>query len=130
MVLALFHTREFRDYDHLERVLTRLRLRLPAITQIITTGAPGADPMGARYARALGLPVQVLRPNYRRFGRDARHLLNHQALAKADALVAFHDGTSQGTLHALQEARRRRLPYVIKVLVTVSRAGDQSTPRP
>lgn len=121
MILAIFHTREFRDYAHFERALARLRPLLPALTKIITTGAPGTDPMGARYARAQGLPLQVLRPDYRRFGREARLLLNERALKQASGLVAFWDESSPSTGHALRLAQQLRLPYVIKVPVANGR---------
>jgi len=130
MVLAILHTREFRDYTRFARVLDGLRQKLPALTKIVTAGAPGADPLGAQYARAHSLPLQVLRPNYQRFGREARWVVNGLVLQKAGALVAFWDGRSAGTRHALELARRQRLPYVIEVSVTGSYAVANPTIRP
>jgi hypothetical protein len=73
---------------------------------IITGGAEGADAAAEEYAKTLSIPLLVFYPDYKNFGRRAPLVRNKEIVEKADAVIAFHDGSSKGTLHALGLAKK------------------------
>lgn len=118
MHLAVIGSRHFADYAFLEATLDGLQVAglLPAISTIVSGGAQGADSLAARYARERGLHLLVFNPDYATYGRRAPLVRNQLIVDAAEALVAFHDGQSRGTLHALRQARRRGLePIVVQI---------------
>lgn len=117
MKLAVIGSRQFTDYAFLVGTLDGLQLAglLPAITAIISGGARGTDTLAARYARERGLPLEEFLPDYPTCGRKAPLVRNQLLIAASHAVVAFHDGTSRGTRHALGLARRQGLAPVLVV---------------
>ena len=82
--------------------------RLPApVAAIITGGARGADMAAEAYARAAGIGLTIIRPDYRRYGRGAPLVRNKQIIDLADVVLAFWDGHSRGTAQALDYARKQ-----------------------
>lgn len=87
---------------------------LPPGTRILHGGARGADELAGRAAHALDLPATVFRPDWRRYGGRAGILRNLAMLDEGPELViAFWDGSSPGTRHTIEEARRRGIPVEI-----------------
>jgi len=78
---------------------------LPGDT-IISGGAKGVDTLAANYARARGLDIVELRPDYGRYGKSAPHVRNGQIIDAADRIVAFWDGKSRGTKSVIERARK------------------------
>ncbi|MDO7874359.1 DUF2493 domain-containing protein [Hymenobacter sp. ASUV-10] len=118
MHLAVIGSRHFADYAFLAATLDGLQVAglLPVISTIVSGGARGADALAARYARERGLPLVEFTPDYARYGRRAPLVRNQLIVDAAEALVAFHDGLSRGTRHALRQTRRRGLkPIVVRI---------------
>ena len=87
-------------------------------TQIITGGAKGIDTLAERYAKENGIPVCILKPEYRLLGAAAPLVRNEQIVDKADMVVAIWDGVSRGTRHAIAHAEKTNKPvkvYVVKL---------------
>jgi hypothetical protein len=100
-------SRPFSDYALLARPLdTALSRRVPGVV-ILSGGARGADRLAERYARDHGLGRERFPADWARYGRAAGPRRNEEMIATADALVAFWDGASPGTRHAITTARRR-----------------------
>lgn len=72
--------------------------------QVVSGGAAGADTLGAEWARANGVPLQVLRPDYRTHGPAAPHVRNGAIVAAASVVLVVWDGKSRGTLSAARAA--------------------------
>ncbi|MCK7545854.1 DUF2493 domain-containing protein, partial [Marinobacter bryozoorum] len=64
--IAVIGSRHFTDYDRLERVLQPW---LPA--HIISGGAKGADALAEQLARENKLPITVIKPDWKQYGRGA-----------------------------------------------------------
>src|SRR5690554_7493215 len=64
--IAVIGSRHFTDYDRLERVLQPW---LPA--HIISGGAKGADALAEQLAREHELPITVIKPDWKQYGRGA-----------------------------------------------------------
>ena len=82
------------------------RLAELAPAQVVSGGAAGPDTLGAEWARAHGVPLRVLRPDYRAHGPAAPHVRNAEIVAAADVVLVVWDGKSRGTLSAARAAAR------------------------
>ncbi|GAA4382086.1 SLOG family protein [Hymenobacter koreensis] len=106
ITVAVVGTRSVRSCAALARRLTELQ---PAL--VISGGAAGADALAAGWARANGVPLLELRPDYAAHGNGAPHVRNAEIVRRADLVLAVWDGSSKGTLSALKAARRLGRSY-------------------
>jgi len=97
-----------RDFDNYELVKTTLDA-IPDITLIVSGGAKEADSLGERYANENNIPTKIFKPDRSTgIGRRAGyHLRNIAVIDNAEHAVAFWDGQSHGTKHALNHARKK-----------------------
>lgn len=88
--------------------------RLPAnCSEIVSGGACGVDLLAKKAAEKLGIKYTCIRPNYRKYGRVAPLIRNNEIVDYADYVLAFWDGVSKGTRHAIACCIRRRKPFRI-----------------
>lgn len=107
--LAIVGSREFADLE----LLTTFVRSLGKGVRVVSGGARGVDRIAARVARALRLEVEEYPPrilDHTDRGHIALAMLdrNLEIVAAATELVAFWDGSSTGTLHAVAHAVRAR----------------------
>jgi len=104
MKLAITGSRKYQDYDTLVSILESLA---PEATAIITGGAKGADELAARYAKANGLELITIRPDYKKYySKIAPLMRNTEIVEKADQVIAFYyEKQSGGTLDTARKAR-------------------------
>ena len=79
---------------------------LPEGTTLVHGGAEGIDALAASVAADRGFPVEVYEPDYARYGRHAPLQRNTTMAKRAHRGLAFWDGQSTGTVHAVRELRR------------------------
>ena len=101
-------TRTFNDYNLLkESCEYLLRESMKKQQIIIVSGhARGTDTMGERFAKEHGLPCEYYPANWQIHGRAAGPIRNKEMANNADALIAFWDGQSRGTLSMINLARK------------------------
>jgi predicted Rossmann fold nucleotide-binding protein DprA/Smf involved in DNA uptake len=93
-----------RHFPQLERVAEYVR-SLPATVSLVTGGASGVDATATRAARERGLPVRVLGASFEEAADTESALERNQRLVAAcDVLVAFWDGSSEGTRRTVERA--------------------------
>lgn len=110
--VAVAGSRSIRSCTALTRRLAELQ---PA--QLISGGAAGADTLAATWARAHGVPLLELRPDYALHGPTAApHVRNAEIVRRADLVLVVWDGRSKGTLSALRAARRLGKPCELLAL--------------
>lgn len=108
--VAIVGSRGFTDLDAVRAYVATL----PDDTVVISGGASGVDRAAACAAENRGLKVIEYRPQYRRFPGHVAPLKRNETIARdCDRMVAFHDGTSTGTLHALGCAKRLGKPVEV-----------------
>jgi predicted Rossmann fold nucleotide-binding protein DprA/Smf involved in DNA uptake len=107
--VAIIGSRTFPNLD----AVTRYVAELPEGTIVVSGGAIGVDETAEIEAKRRGLTVIVHRPMYKVHGRRAPLYRNELIVRDADRVVAFHDGKSTGTLHAIGEARKAGKPVVV-----------------
>lgn len=94
---------------------------LPSYVTVVHGGARGVDTVADAAARARGLAVDVFQADWDGLGRRAGPVRNAAMLCTCDRLVAFWDGTSPGTRHAVSAALTLGIPTVV-----VGPAGEVS----
>lgn len=85
-------------------LLARLTELAPA--QVVSGGAAGPDSLAAEWARANGVALRELRPDYAAHGAGAPHVRNAEIVAAAGLVLVVWDGMSRGTLSAARAAMR------------------------
>ena len=94
-------SRRFPDLDRVEDYVRSL----PPDTSLVTGSASGVDAAVTRAARERGLPVLRVPASFEEAGDPRRSSERNQKLIdQADALVAFWDGSSQGTRMTIERA--------------------------
>lgn len=78
--------------------------------QVVSGGAAGVDTLAATWARAHGVPLLELRPDYAAHGAGAPHVRNAEIVRHAGRVLLVWDGRSKGTLSAYKAARRLGRP--------------------
>jgi hypothetical protein len=91
------------DYVFLENAINILGARA-----ILTGGARGVDAQVEAWARRRAIPVQTMRPNWRKDGDAAPFRANTRLAEAADAVIAFPG--AKGTADMVDQARRIGLP--------------------
>ena len=101
--LAIIGSRDFDDYDLLKEEIGKL----PKPSLIVSGKAKGADSLGEVYAAEFGIPTKIFpalwRPNGEGgdFDKGAGMKRNVSIVENADAIIAFWDGVSSGTLNSI-----------------------------
>lgn len=93
---------------------------LPPGTTVISGAARGVDRTAEEEARLLGLPVESYPADWNSHGKKAGFLRNRILVEEGDAIEAFWDGSSSGTLSTINLANAARKP------VRIHRIGAQS----
>ena len=72
------------------------------MTEIVSGGAKGVDSLAREYAHDRDIKLTEFLPDYRRYGRGAPLKRNESIAEYADEALAFWDGHSKGTAHAVR----------------------------
>ena len=105
MKLAIIGSRSIQNVD--------IAPYLSGVDEIVSGGAVGVDACAAAYAKQNGIPLTVFLPDYNRYGRVAPFVRNRQIVAYADAVLAFWDGGSHGTLSVIRYAKKIGKPCTV-----------------
>ena len=96
--------RDFADYDLLKSKLDNLLVNRNPV-EIVSGTARGADKLGEFYAKRSQLALALFPADWDLYGKSAGFKRNAQMADYADALVAFWDGKSRGTMHMINLAK-------------------------
>jgi predicted Rossmann fold nucleotide-binding protein DprA/Smf involved in DNA uptake len=111
MKLAVIGSRNFNDYEQLKKEINKLSFSKD-INEIISGGAKGADSLAEKYANEYRIKLTVFKPDWN-IGKHAGFLRNTQIIESSDAVIAFWDGQSKGTLDSLNKAKKLNKIVVI-----------------
>lgn len=93
--------REFNDYILLLQAIVKSDF---TISEVVSGGARGADALGEKFARDIGLPLQRFPADWNKHGKAAGIIRNGEMARYADALIACWDGKSTGTRNMIKQA--------------------------
>lgn len=107
-------SRNWHPRPPIQEALMRIKTALGQRFKVLHGGAVGADTIAGVSADALGLDVEVMRPDWS-IGKHAGLIRNTQMLErKPDYVIAFWNGQSRGTLDTIQKAVNvYRIPTII-----------------
>ena len=114
MKLAVIGSRTFNDYDLLVKTLKRFH-----IDEIVSGGAIGTDSLAEKYSReSLLKKPKIFLPLFKRNKNIAYSPKwfferNKEIVDYSDMIIAFWDGKSKGTKHALDYAKKQEKPFLI-----------------
>jgi len=80
---------------------------------VVSGGARGVDQWAQIYAEERGLKTLIFPADWDTHGKKAGHLRNHDIVENCDRLVAFWNGSSPGTKHSSELARKTGKPALI-----------------
>jgi predicted Rossmann fold nucleotide-binding protein DprA/Smf involved in DNA uptake len=108
MKVAVIGSRSFNDYEQMKGQLEKLEIK-----EIISGGSKGADELAERYAKEKSLPITIIKPNWKRYGKAAGVIRNKDIITTADLIIAFWDEESKGTLNSINLAKKTNKPCFI-----------------
>lgn len=113
MKVIIAGSRDFLDYDLLKKTMAEV---VWSVTEVVSGKARGADTLGERWAKEMGIPVKPFPADWVKYGDSAGSVRNEQMARYGEALVAFLAKTSKGTKDMIRVAKRYKLPMkVVKV---------------
>ena len=103
--------RKFNDYPLLKQKLDELFTKVckTHFIHIVSGTANGADKLGEQYAASSFLTIDKYPADWNKYGKSAGYKRNSLMADNADALVAFWDGASRGTMHMIDLAKSKGL---------------------
>jgi hypothetical protein len=105
MKAAIIGSRTFKDYELLKEILKHVY-----ISQIITGESEGTDELAKKYAAEKGIPLQIVKHDELK----PSHPRTFQIIDKANLVIAFWDGKSQGTCDLIKYAQKLQKPIKIE----------------
>jgi len=109
--------RDFNDYEYLSKSVDDFineNFQCETIT-IVSGNARGADKLGERYARKRGYIVEKYPADWDKYGKAAGFINNEQMISVSDGAIMFWDGSSRGTKHSIELARKKGLICDVKM---------------
>jgi len=113
MKVIVAGSRTFTDYELLKLTCDNIKNK---ITEIVSGGARGADKLGEQYAVESGFSIKQFPADWDRWGKSAGYKRNAEMAEYADALIAFWDGSSKGTKHMIDLAKKNNLKIKVVLL--------------
>jgi predicted Rossmann fold nucleotide-binding protein DprA/Smf involved in DNA uptake len=108
LTIAVIGSRSFSDWELLQATLQEYEIK-----EIISGGAIGADTLARKYAETQGIPLTEHKPDYKTWGKKAPLERNKMIVQECDQVIAFWDGKSRGTAHAIRTAERMGKPVQV-----------------
>jgi len=118
MKLIIAGSREFTDYQLMLDTLHENGLNMDTVDTVVSGCAHGADKLGEKWAVSLKIPIARFPADWDSYGKRAGYVRNSEMAEYADACIVFWNGTSKGTKHMIDIAKRKKGMRVIVVTVT------------
>ena len=115
--IVIAGSRGFEDYELLEQTLDHILDEQTDSIELVSGHAKGADLLAERYAKENGLPIHIIKPDWKAYGRAAGPIRNRQmldyAMDESPLVVAFWGGKSKGTKNTIDTAKSLGIPVEI-----------------
>ena len=106
MKLLIVGSRNIKDFDLSEYIPQNTDL-------IISGGATGIDSIAEKYADEHRISKLIIRPRYDLYGRAAPIKRNETMVDIADKVIIVWDGSSRGTKHTLEYAKKKEKNFTL-----------------
>lgn len=109
-------SRTFNDYECMDLVL---RLAVPKGDEdrfiFILGGARGADSLAKLWAMDNNVAFEEYPAKWDLYGKSAGYKRNIQMIDISNRLISFWDGSSKGTKHTIDYARKKGIPVYVQL---------------
>lgn len=120
MKIAIVGSRGFSPLSRVQEFVDSLALG----TVVVSGGARGVDTTAESSARSRGLCCEIYLPDWKKYGRSAGFVRNRLIVEAADKVIAFWDGTSRGTKHSIDLAKK--LNKELEIIQPYTRPATQN----
>lgn len=110
--LGFVGSRGFSDIKLARKVIFMILKRFKKFTPV-SGGAKGADTICVDICEKMGMKPIIFLPEWDKYGKSAGFRRNSQIVDESDALIAFWDGKSRGTLDSINKAKEKGIPVFI-----------------
>ena len=86
------------------------------VAAIVTGGARGPDTIAEHWAKRHNLEWICYLPQWDIYGKRAGMIRNCEMIDFCDVLISFWDGTSTGTLQAIEYCQKQQKPYIKQIM--------------
>lgn len=112
IAVAIVGSRNFSDLELVRKYVANLAYHDDRAI-IVTGGAQGVDLAAEATALDYSLTVQIIKPDWERYGKAAGPIRNEQIVKVSDEVVVFWDGKSHGTKSMMDLARLAGKPLTV-----------------
>ncbi len=105
--------RDFCNKVMLIEALKHFTMEYGDITEVVCGMADGADTLGMLWANFMDIPVKKFPADWGKYGNSAGPIRNKEMANYADALIAFWNRKSKGTLDMINKGRDKKIIVVI-----------------
>lgn len=107
--IAIIGSRDFNDFNILEKVLLEITSIEGLPKSIVSGGAKGADTLGFDWAKKNSIDTILFEPKYKDFPKKVRKWMapkerNTTIVENSDLIVAFWDMSSTGTKDTIDKS--------------------------
>ena len=103
-----------RDFNDYKCFLREIIINHDEIEEIISGGAVGTDSLAERHADYWGIPITIIKPDWKKYGKSAGFIRNQEMIDRhPDIVVAFWDGVSHGTKDTINRAKKAKIKTLI-----------------
>jgi ribosomal protein L7Ae-like RNA K-turn-binding protein len=75
---------------------------------VVSGGAEGPDSVAETWAKAKGVPTEIFPADFEKLGKTAGIKRNAKIVQASEAMMAFWDGTSAGTLDSICRGKKKK----------------------
>ena len=86
------------------------------IAQVVSGGANGVDKAAEQWAKQNRIDFLEFKPNYKIYGKRAPLVRDEEIVNYCDAVIAFWDQQSSGTLYTLKYATKLKRPIYLHII--------------
>jgi len=109
--LVIFGSRDFDDYELLERWVDTIRNTYSLkVVELVSGTARGADKLGELWAATHVVPITPFPAEWGKYGKSAGYRRNAEMAEYATHAIGFWDGKSKGTKHMIDLCHRADIP--------------------
>lgn len=104
--LAIVGARSFNDKETFLEGILQVLEKWGRPSSFVSGGARGADTMGEKWARANNIPVTILKPEWKKYGKSAGIRRNTDIVALCDKVLGFPNKNGRGTQDTIRKAKK------------------------
>lgn len=116
VTLAIIGSRSFTDYELLcttvENQCIAWDIKLSEITYVVGGHCENGDLLGEQFAQQNKIKPLILKPNWKKHGRNAGFIRNYDIIKAATHVIAFPSKDGSRTQHSIKLAKKAAKPML------------------